>query len=85
MLSNFLHKLPHLGGKIASAWLIVGVIKPQGVPHNGQAVARYGPIRNVVVFLCGSHIVDVLRIIRTGNVFRQAGELPWLKNRTPRR
>ena len=78
MVANADHKISHVAGKIVTAVGTVGIIEPQRLSKVGQSVAGDGPVRNVVVYLRGPHVIEVLRIVCAAQRGCCAVELPRL-------
>ncbi|CAN4013517.1 HTH-type transcriptional repressor yvoA, partial [Dysosmobacter welbionis] len=70
----------HLRGKEGPAGGAEGVVKPQGIRHIRQAVARDGPVGDVIVDLFGSHVVDILGVVGAALRLAGADELIGLKD-----
>lgn len=72
-------KIPHGRRKIVAAGRAVWVVEPKRLPQVGQAVARNGPVGNVIMDLLGVHVVDVLQILLAAQHGAGAVELPRLE------
>lgn len=63
MVPNTNDKFSHIRGKVIPARRPERIEIPQGIPQIGKSVARDGPIGNIVLYLCRTHVIDILGII----------------------
>ena len=65
----------YTGRKICRTCAAVRVEKEKGMVHTLQPASGQCPVCNVVMFLSGSHVVDILGIILTAYSFTHADKL----------
>ena len=83
MIAYTVMKDSHSCRKILGTYVAVRVEKEKGIVYSYQTSSGHSPVYDLVMYIQRSHIVYVLRIVRTGNRFSHTDELTRLGYNSP--